>query len=235
MPRKPSMSGRKWPPEGLVGTDHLAPREQLEGALFGHQPGDHHRGQGREHPHLDLGLADLEPIVGDDHVAEDRKFAAAPQGRAIDTNHYRYAQSFQPREGLLGLQDTLEHALAFRFIRVQIHFQHLGNIPAGEELTGFAAANIHPADGVLLGFQFIQDPLNYMTQLHHTHLDGYDHLQKDDMKQAAVIVAACGAASSGVVVGVGVSGEGPWHAATRIATPIVASTPPSNASGMIGS
>jgi Zn-dependent M28 family amino/carboxypeptidase len=42
----------------------------------------------------------------------------------------------------------------------------------------------------LPGFQFIQDELNYMPQLHHTHLDDYDQLQKADLEQASVIVAA---------------------------------------------
>lgn len=39
------------------------------------------------------------------------------------------------------------------------------------------------------GFQFIQDPLDYETRTHHTNLDTYDHLQMDDLKQAAIIVA----------------------------------------------
>ena len=40
------------------------------------------------------------------------------------------------------------------------------------------------------GFQFIQDPLEYNTRTHHTNMDTYDHLIPDDLKQAAVIVAA---------------------------------------------
>lgn len=40
------------------------------------------------------------------------------------------------------------------------------------------------------GFQFIQDPLEYETRTHHSNMDTYDHLFIDDMKQAAVIVAA---------------------------------------------
>ena len=41
----------------------------------------------------------------------------------------------------------------------------------------------------LPGFQFIQDPTDYMTRTHHTTLDVYDHLQGDDLRQAAVVVA----------------------------------------------
>ncbi|MFA6958733.1 MAG: M20/M25/M40 family metallo-hydrolase [Thermoanaerobaculia bacterium] len=39
------------------------------------------------------------------------------------------------------------------------------------------------------GFQFIQDPMDYFAQTHHTNLDTFDHLQSDDMRQAAVVVA----------------------------------------------
>lgn len=42
----------------------------------------------------------------------------------------------------------------------------------------------------LPGFQFIQDPIEYDTRTHHSNMDVYDHLQEDDLKQAATIVAA---------------------------------------------
>jgi hypothetical protein len=42
----------------------------------------------------------------------------------------------------------------------------------------------------LPGFQFIQDELDYSSRTHHTNLDVYDHLQRDDLAQAAVIMAA---------------------------------------------
>jgi hypothetical protein len=38
-------------------------------------------------------------------------------------------------------------------------------------------------------FQFIQDPLDYESRVHHTDLDTFDHLRPDDMRQAAVILA----------------------------------------------
>ena len=40
------------------------------------------------------------------------------------------------------------------------------------------------------GFQFIQDPLEYLTRTHHSNMDTYDHLSIADLQQAAVIVAA---------------------------------------------
>ncbi len=42
----------------------------------------------------------------------------------------------------------------------------------------------------LPGFQFIQDPLEYDTRNHHSNMDVSEHLQEDDLKQAATIVAA---------------------------------------------
>ena len=46
----------------------------------------------------------------------------------------------------------------------------------------FAAAGL-PA------FQFIQDPLDYESRVHHSSIDTYDHLQGADMRQGAVVLA----------------------------------------------
>lgn len=46
-------------------------------------------------------------------------------------------------------------------------------------------------DGVgLPGFQFIQDEADYETRTHHTNVDVYDRMQKDDLMQAAVVMAS---------------------------------------------
>ena len=42
----------------------------------------------------------------------------------------------------------------------------------------------------LPGFQFIQDEIEYDTRTHHSNQDTFDRIQADDMKQAAVIMAA---------------------------------------------
>ncbi len=42
----------------------------------------------------------------------------------------------------------------------------------------------------LPGFQFIQDEIEYGTRTHHANMDVYDRTVTDDLKQAAVIVAA---------------------------------------------
>ncbi|QEH35965.1 Aminopeptidase S [Aquisphaera giovannonii] len=46
-------------------------------------------------------------------------------------------------------------------------------------------------DGIgLPGFQFIQDEIHYSTRTHHSNQDVYDQASADDLKQAAVILAA---------------------------------------------
>ncbi len=40
------------------------------------------------------------------------------------------------------------------------------------------------------GFQFIQDEVEYSTRTHHTNWDTYERLQREDLMQAAVVVAA---------------------------------------------
>ncbi len=42
----------------------------------------------------------------------------------------------------------------------------------------------------LPGFQFIQDRLDYFSNVHHSDLDTWDHAEPEDLKQAAAIVAS---------------------------------------------
>ncbi|MGR4896087.1 M20/M25/M40 family metallo-hydrolase [Stenotrophomonas sp. LARHCG68] len=42
----------------------------------------------------------------------------------------------------------------------------------------------------LPGFQFVQDRLDYFSNVHHSHLDTWDHAEAEDLKQAAAIVAS---------------------------------------------
>jgi hypothetical protein len=39
-------------------------------------------------------------------------------------------------------------------------------------------------------FQFIQDPLDYGSRVHHSSVDTYDHLKIEDLKQAAIVMAS---------------------------------------------
>jgi hypothetical protein len=40
------------------------------------------------------------------------------------------------------------------------------------------------------GFQFVQDDLDYFTNVHHSHLDVLDHIVPEDLKQASAVVAS---------------------------------------------
>ena len=42
----------------------------------------------------------------------------------------------------------------------------------------------------LPGFQFIQDPLEYMSRTHHSNMDTFDHAQAPDLMQAAAVMAS---------------------------------------------
>ncbi len=42
----------------------------------------------------------------------------------------------------------------------------------------------------LPGFQFIQDPVAYNTQTHHSNMDNWDHVIASDLQQAATIIAS---------------------------------------------
>jgi carboxypeptidase Q len=59
-----------------------------------------------------------------------------------------------------------------------------------------AIANTHGTDHLafdavgLPGFQFVQDPLDYDVNTHHTHLDDVGHLVAGDLMQAAAVMAA---------------------------------------------
>ncbi|MCG8419804.1 MAG: M20/M25/M40 family metallo-hydrolase [Proteobacteria bacterium] len=58
-------------------------------------------------------------------------------------------------------------------------------------MRGTSGTDHVPFDDVgLPGFQFVQDRLDYMPRLHHTHIDEYDHVQENDLKQASVIMAS---------------------------------------------
>ena len=39
------------------------------------------------------------------------------------------------------------------------------------------------------GFQFIQDPLDYDSRIHHSSADTFDHLKADDMRQGSIVLA----------------------------------------------
>jgi len=68
-------------------------------------------------------------------------------------------------------------------------FKSLGAVAVVAEPTGSTDHVFFSRLG-LPAFQFIQDPLDYETRVHHTDLDTFDHLRADDLRQASVVLAA---------------------------------------------
>jgi carboxypeptidase Q len=53
----------------------------------------------------------------------------------------------------------------------------------------FGTDHVYLSQLGLPAFQFIQDPLDYATRVHHTDLDTFDHLRPEDLRQASVVLA----------------------------------------------
>jgi hypothetical protein len=68
-------------------------------------------------------------------------------------------------------------------------FRDLGVVAVRNGNTGGTDHLSFDAIGIP-GFNFIQDPIEYGINTHHTNLDTYDHLVVEDLMQAAVVVAA---------------------------------------------
>jgi hypothetical protein len=67
-------------------------------------------------------------------------------------------------------------------------FEALGAGRVVESKTGGTDHVYMQAVGIQ-GYQFIQDPLDYDTRVHHSSLDTLDHMRADDLRQAAVVMA----------------------------------------------
>jgi hypothetical protein len=67
-------------------------------------------------------------------------------------------------------------------------FESMG---AGAVVAGPTTGTDHePFQAVAIpGFQFIQDPLDYESRVHHSNIDTLDHMKADDLRQASVVLA----------------------------------------------
>ncbi|MBT2189178.1 M20/M25/M40 family metallo-hydrolase [Sphingobium nicotianae] len=141
----------------------------------------------------------------DAHLA---KRALAPgagaEGSMEQTQRYRYRFPILPQPGYGDLKAYFNIDNGSGRLR-GIHAE--GNVAAvpllKEWLTPFAslgansvaAQSTGSTDHVYIqavgapGFQFIQDPLDYGSRVHHTSIDTFDHLKAEDMRQGAVVLA----------------------------------------------
>jgi Zn-dependent M28 family amino/carboxypeptidase len=66
---------------------------------------------------------------------------------------------------------------------------------AGMGVTSVVAAPTGGTDHVFMqnvgvpAYQFIQDPLDYGSRVHHSSIDTFDHLKAEDLRQASVVLA----------------------------------------------
>lgn len=67
-------------------------------------------------------------------------------------------------------------------------FESMG---AGSVVAGPTGGTDHESfqAAAVPGYQFIQDPLDYGSRVHHSDIDTLDHMRPDDLRQAAVVMA----------------------------------------------
>ena len=90
---------------------------------------------------------------------------------------------------LRGIWDQSNEKAIPVFEQILWPFRDLGVVAVKHGNTGGTDHLAFDAAGIP-GFNFIQDPIEYGINSHHTELDTFDHLMLDDLKQAAVVVAA---------------------------------------------
>ncbi len=141
----------------------------------------------------------------DQHLATRAPLSDAAGASLPNSQTWRARWPIQPREGhddLVAYFNLDNGSGKIRGINAE------GNVAAAPILQkwlepfasmGATTVSLRPSGGTdhvyfqtvgVPGFQFIQDPLDYSSRLHHTSIDSYDHLRADDLRQAAVILAS---------------------------------------------
>ncbi len=88
-----------------------------------------------------------------------------------------------------GIWDQMNEQAIPIFEQILWPFRDLGVVAVRHGNTGGTDHLSFDRAGIP-GFNFIQDPIEYGIRTHHTYIDTFDHLVLDDLKQAAVVVAA---------------------------------------------
>jgi carboxypeptidase Q len=88
-----------------------------------------------------------------------------------------------------GIYSQLNEDVIPIFDQLLAPFEDLGVVGVRHENTGGTDHLAFDRAGIP-GFQFVQDPIEYSIRSHHSHVDTFERLVLDDLKQAAVIVAA---------------------------------------------
>ncbi|HEX8721374.1 MAG TPA: M20/M25/M40 family metallo-hydrolase [Pyrinomonadaceae bacterium] len=117
----------------------------------------------------------------------------APRGRLLTKPEYEKFSAYYNLDNgtgrIRGVYMQGNEAVRALFRRWLTPFSDLGAQTLTLANTG--STDHVPFDSIgLPGFQFIQDSVEYNTRTHHSTQDTYERIQADDMKQAAVIMAA---------------------------------------------
>ena len=110
----------------------------------------------------------------------------------LKPEHARFAAYFNLDNGsgkIRGIYAQGNAAVAPIFEAWLQPFADLGATTVSPRNTGGTDHLSFDAVG-LPGFEFIQDGLDYSTRTHHTNMDVFDHLRKEDLMQASVIMAS---------------------------------------------
>ncbi len=121
-----------------------------------------------------------------------KKTFADPEDMKLLPAHEKFSAYFNVDNGtgkIRGIYLQKNEAAGPIFQQWLAPFNDLGAKTVTISNTGGTDHQAFDAVG-LPGFQFIQDPIEYDTRNHHSNMDVYDHLQEEDLKQAATIVAA---------------------------------------------
>jgi carboxypeptidase Q len=88
-----------------------------------------------------------------------------------------------------GIWNQSNEAVTGIFEQILWPFRDLGVVAVRHGNTGGTDHLAFDRVGIP-GFNFIQDPIEYSLRTHHSNVDTYDRLVLDDLRQAAVVVAA---------------------------------------------
>ncbi|MFO7895286.1 MAG: M20/M25/M40 family metallo-hydrolase [Longimicrobiales bacterium] len=88
-----------------------------------------------------------------------------------------------------GIYNQMNEGVTPIFEQLLWPFRDLGVVAVKHANTGGTDHLAFDGAGIP-GFQFIQDPIEYSVNTHHSNIDTYERLVMDDLKQAAVVVAS---------------------------------------------
>jgi hypothetical protein len=140
----------------------------------------------------------VEQYVADRPEPTDPKELALPRGLREETwpirpkaEHGRISAYFNLDNGggrIRGIHTQGNVAVAPIFQSWLAPLADLAATTVTNESTG--STDHVPFDRVgVPGFQFVQDPLDYFQRTHHTHLDTYERLRREDLVQASIVLA----------------------------------------------